>query len=85
MKAEGKEWRVQEGAEDLRAPTKQFSLRIIRMFTALPSSASAQVLGKQVLRSATAVGANYREACRSRSDAEFVSKLGDCLKELDET
>ncbi len=90
MKDEGGEeqaegWRVHEGAEDLRQRTKQFALRIIRMFTVLPSTASAQVLGKQVLRSATSVGANYREACRSRSDQEFVAKLGDCLKELDET
>ncbi len=55
------------------------------MFIALPKSAEAQVLGKQALRSGTSVGANYREAFRARSKSEFVSKLGDCLKELDET
>lgn len=55
------------------------------MFSALPKSTVAQVLGKQVLRSGTSVGANYREANRSRSKAEFISKMGDCLKELDET
>ena len=88
MKDEGRaedEARVAEEAADLRRRTKQFALRIIRLFTALPNSAPAQVLGKQVLRSATSVGANYREASRSRSDQEFVAKLGDCLKELDET
>lgn len=70
---------------DLRERTKVFSLRVIRMFGALPKTAEAQVLGKQVLRSATSVGANYREAQRGRSKAEFISKIGDCLKELDET
>jgi four helix bundle protein len=70
---------------DLRQRTKGFALRIVRMFGALPKSTEAQVLGKQALRSGTSVGANYREAYRSRSDAEFVAKIGDCLKELDET
>ncbi len=77
--------RVGEEAVQLRQRTKVFALRVIRLFTALPDSAPAQVLGKQVLRSATSVGANYREASRARSDQEFVAKLGDCLKELDET
>jgi four helix bundle protein len=49
------------------------------------ASTVAQVIGKQVLRSATSVGANYREASRARSEAEFISKVGDCLKEIDET
>lgn len=70
---------------DLKNRTKEFALRVIRMFSALPKTAEAQVLGKQVLRSGTSVGANYREAHRSRSKAEFISKIGDCLKELDET
>jgi four helix bundle protein len=60
-------------------------LRVIRLFGALPKTTVAQVLGKQVLRSGTSVGANYREAQRARSKAEFVAKIGDCLKELDET
>jgi four helix bundle protein len=55
------------------------------MYSTLPKSSPAQVLGNQVLRSGTSVGANYREAWRARSRAEFVAKLGDCLKELDET
>ena len=71
--------------EDLRLRTKEFALRIIRMFTALPRTEVAQVLGKQVLRSGTSVGANYCEAYRARSRAEFIAKMGDCLKELDET
>jgi len=74
-----------EPTPDLVIRTKDFSLRIIRMFSALPKTAVAQVLGKQVLRSGTSIGANLREANRSRSKSEFISKIGDCLKELDET
>ena len=70
---------------DLRVRTKDFALRVIRMFAALPQETVAQVLGKQTLRSGTSPGANYREAQRARSKAEFISKIGDCLKELDET
>jgi four helix bundle protein len=69
----------------LKDRTKEFALRVIRMYSTLPKSTEAQVLGKQVLRSCTSVGANYREACRARSKAEFVAKVGDCLKELDES
>ena len=74
-----------EKPQDLRERTKQFALRIIRMFAALPKTQIVLVLGRQVLRSGTSVGANYREAHRARSGPEFVSKIGDCLKELDET
>jgi four helix bundle protein len=70
---------------DLKERTYAFARRIIRMYTALPRSAVAQLLGKQVLRSGTSVGANYREAFRGRSKAEFTSKMGDCLRELDES
>jgi four helix bundle protein len=70
---------------DLRDRTKLFALRVIKLYTALPQRTEAQVIGKQALRSGTSVGANYREAYRSRSNAEFAAKLGDCLKELDET
>jgi len=69
----------------LRQRTKDFAIQVIRMYSALPKSTEAQVLGKQVLRSGTSVGANYREACRARSKAEFVAKVGDVLKELDES
>ncbi|MBA2431471.1 MAG: four helix bundle protein [Chthoniobacterales bacterium] len=71
--------------DDLRDRTKEFALRVIRMFGSLPNSTEAQVLGKQALRSGTSVGANYREASRARSKAEFISKCGDCLREADET
>lgn len=71
--------------DDLRQRTKAFALRIIRMFTALPRSEEARVLGKQVLRSGTSVAAVYREASRARSDAELISKLGMIEGELDET
>jgi four helix bundle protein len=72
--------------KDLRKRTKMFARRIIRLYCALPkSNAAVQVLGKQALRSGTSVGANYREAHRARSKAEFISKIGDCLKEADET
>lgn len=70
---------------DLRDRTKRFALLIVRMFSSLPKTVEAQVLGKQVLRSGTSIGANYREAYRSRSRAEFIAKAGDCLKELEET
>ncbi len=75
----------EKGPPDLGKRTKEFALRVIRRFSALPKTTAAQVLGKQVLRSGTSVGANYREAYRARSKPEFISKLGDCLKELDET
>jgi four helix bundle protein len=55
------------------------------MYSSLPKSAEARVLGTQVLRSGTSVGANYREAFQVRSKAEFIAKMGDCLKELEET
>lgn len=67
--------------QDLRERTKDFALPIIRMFTTLPRTPEAQILGKQVLRSGTSVGANYREAYRGRSKAEFVAKCGDCLRD----
>ena len=70
---------------ELRDRTKAFALRIIKMYCRLPKSTEAQVLGKQALRSGTSVAANYREASRARSDAEFVSKLGVVEQELDET
>jgi four helix bundle protein len=70
---------------DLAARTKSFALEIIRLFSSLSKTAEAQIIGKQLLRSGTSVGANYREAYRGRSKAEFVSKCGDCLREIEET
>jgi four helix bundle protein len=71
--------------EELRARTKRFALRIIRLFRNLPRSAEAQILGKQLLRSGTSVGANYRAAGRARSTAEFSAKIGIVVEEADET
>ncbi len=70
---------------DLRECAKTFALRVVHMYSALPKTVEAQILGKQVLRSGTSVGANYREAFRARSKPEFISKCGDCLKEVEET
>ena len=71
--------------QDLKKRTKEFALRIIRLYSSLPQSTVAQVIGKQVLRSGTSVGAHYREAYRSRSDAELISKIEGGLQELEET
>jgi four helix bundle protein len=76
---------MQKEEHDLAARTKSFALQIIRLYSALPKSTEAQVIGKQVLRSGTSVGANYREAYRGRSKAEFIAKCGDCLREIEET
>jgi four helix bundle protein len=70
---------------DLRIRTKRFGLRIIRLSASLATGLEAQVIRKQVVRSGTSVGAQYREACRARSKAEFKSKLQSALQELDET
>jgi len=76
---------MQNEEKDLKARTKKYARRIIQMYAALAKETVAQVLGKQVLRSGTSVGANYREANRARSKAEFIAKIGDCLKEADES
>jgi four helix bundle protein len=65
--------------------TKRFALAVIRLYASLSKSTVDQVLGKQVLRSATSIGAHYREACRAKSNADFVSKIEGALQELDET
>src|SRR5947207_389703 len=70
---------------DLRGRTKQFALRVIKLFNSLPRNQIGKVIGTQLLRSGTSVGANYRSACRARSTAEFLSKLGIVLEEADET
>ncbi len=74
-----------ERRNDLRERTKQFALRVVRMYASLPKTVEAQVIGKQVLRSGTSVGAQYREAKRARSTAEFTSKIESGMQELDET
>jgi len=70
---------------DLRDRTKKFALRIIRLYSSLPVTTEAQVIGKQLLRSGTSVGAHYREATRARSPAEYVSKIRGGLQELEES
>jgi len=70
---------------DLSERMKQFALRIIKLYTALPKRGAAQVLGSQVLKSGTSPGAQYREAKRAKSDADFISKVEGALQELDET
>jgi four helix bundle protein len=80
MKAQGK-----EKPRDLRDRTREYALRIIRVYVALPKSSVAQVIGNQMLRSGTSVGANYREAIRARSRTEYATKLQIGLMELEET
>jgi len=82
MKAENMS---EQKPQDLKIRTKQFALRIIRLYTSLPKTTEAQVIGKQVLRSGTSVGAQYREAQRAKSDADFINKVEGSLQELDET
>ncbi len=79
--------RVFEDAQGygLRERTTNYARRIIRLFRSLPKETVGQTLGRQLLRSGTSVGANYREAARGRSTAEFVAKIGDSLRELDES
>lgn len=71
--------------EDLKARTKRFALRVIKMTEQLPRTMAADVLGRQVLRSATSVAANYRAACRGKSRADFISKMGTVEEEADES
>jgi four helix bundle protein len=70
---------------DLKIRTRDFALRVIRLYSSLPKSAVAQVIGKQILRSGTSVGANYREGIRARSRHEYGTKLNISLMELEET
>jgi four helix bundle protein len=75
----------QKEKADLSNRTKAFALRIVRLYASLPKTTEAQILGKQMLRSGTSLGAHYREAKRDRSTAEFVSKIEGGLQELEET
>lgn len=71
--------------EELKQRTKQFALRIMKLVGALPDTVVARVIGRQLVRAGTSVGANYRAACRARSKAEFISKLGTVEEEADES
>jgi four helix bundle protein len=74
-----------ETPQDLRTRTADFALRVIKLYASLPKTTEAQVLGKQVLRSGTSIGAHYREGHRAKSDADIVNKFETALQELDET
>lgn len=72
-------------AEDLKKRTKLFALRVLRLTQALPNTIEGRAIRNQLVRSGTSVGANYRAACRGRSRAEFIAKLGVVEEESDET
>jgi four helix bundle protein len=72
-------------AEAMKTRTKEYAKRIIRLCRSLPRSEEARLIGNQVFRSGTSVGSNYRAACRGRSKADFIAKLGIVLEEADET
>jgi four helix bundle protein len=83
---EGGRRKAEGGNRDLRSRTKDYALRIVRLYRALPRrDGVAEVLGKQLLRSGTSVAAHYREACRAKSDLDFISKLEGAQQELDES
>ena len=73
------------GPEDLAGRTRRFALAVVRLYLALPRSTVSYVLGRQLLKAGTSVGAHYREARRAKSSADFVSKIEGALQELDET
>src|SRR5580658_8764279 len=75
---------MKRNSEALKLRTKNFALRVLRLYRSLPKSQEARILGTQLLRSSTSVGANYRAACRGRSRAEFIAKIGIVLEEADE-
>jgi len=74
-----------EFAELLRSRTKDFALRVIKLFQNLPKNDEAKIIGKQLLRSSTSVAANYRASCRARSDAEYYAKICIVVEEADES
>ena len=71
--------------DELKRRTRRFALDVIRLVESLPRTRTAEVVGRQLLRSGTSVGANYRAACRARSSADFVSKMGIVEEETDES
>ena len=72
-------------AEKLKKRTKDFAIRIVKLYRALPNTGDAKVIGNQFLRSGTAIAANYRASCRARSTSEFIAKIGVVVEESDET
>ena len=79
------EWGWGMAGEDLRGRTRQFGLQVIHLVESLPRGRTADVIGGQLLRASTSVGANYRAACRAKSNADFISKMGTVEEELDES
>jgi four helix bundle protein len=71
--------------EELKKRSKQFAIRIVKLFRSLPRTEEARIMGRQVLRASTSVAANYRAVCRARSKAEFIAKIGVVVEEADET
>ena len=82
---EGRPQAPVENPRDLKLRTKQFALRVIKLVETLPRTRTARVFGDQLLRSSTSVPANYRAACRSRSNADFIAKIGIVEEETDES
>jgi len=74
-----------EFAELLKSRTKSLAIRIVKLFQSLPKTDEAKIIGKQLLRSATSIAANYRAACRARSQAEYYAKVCIASEEADET
>jgi four helix bundle protein len=72
-------------SDELKKRTKQFALRVLKLVAALPKTVTGKAIGGQLVRSGTSVGANYRAACRGRSKAEFIAKIGTCEEEADES
>jgi four helix bundle protein len=72
-------------AEQLRARTKQFTLRVMNVVTALPDTAQGRVIANQLMKAGSSVGANYRAVCRSRTRKDFINKLGVVIEEADES
>jgi four helix bundle protein len=72
-------------ADDLKKRTKQFALRVLKLVAALPNTVQGRAIGNQLVRAGTAVAENYRAACRGRSKAEFIAKLGTVEEEADES
>jgi four helix bundle protein len=76
---------INMNSEEMKERTQKFALRTIKLVENLPNTQTANIVGKQLLRCATSVGANYRAACRGKSRADFISKLGIVEEEADET
>jgi four helix bundle protein len=85
MQSEIKIQKSQITSKDLKERTKQFSIDIVKMVSSLTHNATAQILGNQILRSGTSVGANYRAVCRAKSKKDFINKLAIVIEEADET